>query len=108
MNKKKARTNEYIDKNDDLLNWFNDNYELTTEVTDIVKIKEVFDLYKESDEYQALYKKERPNLSSFTEDIKSNKHLRSKYKERLKIQDTNTTIRNVLQGVRCIDKDNDQ
>jgi phage/plasmid-associated DNA primase len=103
----KARTNEYIDKNDDLLNWFNDNYELTTEVTDIVKIKEVFDLYKESDEYQALYKKERPNLSSFTEDIKSNKHLRSKYKERLKIQDTNTTIRNVLQGVRCIDKDND-
>jgi len=103
----KARTNEYIDKNDDLLNWFNDNYELTTEETDIVKIKEVFDLYKESDEYQALYKKERPNLSRFTEDVKSNKHLRSKYKERLKIQHSNTTLRSVLQGVRCIDKDDD-
>jgi phage/plasmid-associated DNA primase len=102
-----ARTNEYIDKNDDLLNWFNDNYELTTEETDIVKIKEVFDLYKESDEYQALYKKERPNLSRFTEDIRSNKHLRSKYKERLKIQKTNTTLRSVLQGVRLIEKDDD-
>jgi phage/plasmid-associated DNA primase len=103
-----ARTNEYIDKNDDLLNWFNDNYELTTEETDIVKIKEVFDLYKESDEYQALYKKERPNLSIFTEDIRSNKHLRSKYKERLKIQKNNTTLRSVLQGVRQIyNNDND-
>ena len=101
----KARTNEYIDKNDDLLNWFNDNYELTTEETDIVKIKDIFNLYKESDEYQALYKKERPNLSTFTEDIRSNKHLRSKYKERLKIQKTNTTLRSVLQGVRLIEKD---
>jgi hypothetical protein len=101
----KARTNEYIDKNDDLLNWFNDNYELTTKKEDIVKIKDIFDLYKDSDDYQALYKKERPNLSRFTEDIKSNKHLRSKYKERIKIEKTNTTIRSVLQGVILIEKD---
>lgn len=104
----KARTNEYIDKNDDLLNWFNENYELTKEETDIVKVKDVFELYKESDEYLALYKKERPNLSAFTEDIRSNKHLRSKYKERIKIQQTNTTLRSVLQGVKRIyDCDND-
>jgi len=100
-----SRTNEYIDKNDDLLNWFNDNYELTTEETDIVKIKEVFDLYKEGDEYQALYKKERPNLSRFTEDIKSNKHLRSKYKEKINDNKNKTCVRNVLQGVRLIEKD---
>jgi len=104
----KARTNEYIDKNDELLNWFNDNYELTKEETDIVKVKDIFELYKESDEYLALYKKERPNLSRFTEDIKSNKHLRSKYKERIKIQQTNTTLRSVLQGVkRVYDCDDD-
>ena len=103
----KARTNEYIDKNDELLNWFNDNYELTTNEEDIVKIKDIFNLYKESDEYNALYKKERPNLSRFTEDIRSNKHLRSKYKERLKIQKNNTTLRSVLQGVRLIEKDDD-
>lgn len=101
----KARTNEYIDKNDELLNWFNDNYELTTEEEDIVKIKDIFDLYKESDEYQALYKKERPNLSRFTEDIRSNKHLRSKYKDRIKIQKTNSTLRSVLQGVKLIEKE---
>jgi phage/plasmid-associated DNA primase len=99
------RTNEYIDKNDDLLNWFNDNYELTTKEEDIVKIKDIFDLYKDSDDYQALYKKERPNLSRFTEDIRSNKHLRSKYKERFKIQNNNTTVRSVLQGVILIEKD---
>ena len=107
----KARTNEYIDKNDDLLNWFNDNYELTTKKEDIVKIKDVFDLYKDSDDYQALYKKERPNLSRFTEDIKSNKHLRSKYKERINDNKNKTCVRNVLQGVRQIinfDDDDDE
>lgn len=112
----KARTNEYIDKNDELLNWFNDNYELTTEETDIVKIKDVFDLYKESDDYQALYKKERPNLSRFTEDIKSNKHLRSKYKDVIqydwlkKIYNV-VKMRSVLQGVKQIynlDNDTDE
>jgi len=52
-----------------------------------------------------LYKKERPNLSRFTEDIKSNKHLRSKYKDRIKIEKTNTTMRSVLQGVILIEKE---
>lgn len=101
----KARTNEYIDKNDELLNWFNDNYELTTKETDIVKIKDVFNLYKESDEYNALYKKERPNLSRFTEDIRSNKHLRSKYKEKINDNKNKTCLRSVLQGVRLIEKE---
>ena len=103
----KARTNEYIDKNDELLNWFNDNYELTTKEEDIVKIKDIFDLYKESDEYQALYKKERPNLSRFTEDIRSNKHLRSKYKEKINDNKNKTCVRNVLQGVKLIENKDD-
>ena len=65
-------------------------------------------LKKESDEYQALYKKERPNLSRFTEDIRSNKHLRSKYKEKINDNKNKTCMRSVLQGVRQIyNNDND-
>jgi len=116
------RTAEYIDSNDEFYAWFEENYELTTNQEDIVKIKNVFEKYKCSDIYINLYKKERPTLSRFTNDIITHKYLRSKYKEVLQITNKDSSLyikykqvkmRNVLQGVKplandCLINDTDE
>jgi len=98
----RERTNDYIESNDEFYTWFLENYEFTTNETDIIKIKDMFDSYKYSDVYNNLYKKERPTITKFNNEVMTHKYLRSKYKDRIKNQKINTTIRNVLVGVKSL------
>ena len=106
----KEATKNYIDNNDNIYNWVLENYELTTEKQDVIKIKDMYELYKESDEYKNAYKKERKTLKSFSTEITNHKYLRSKYVEKLQdnfVKDIYgvSLMRSVLVGIKLINSD---
>tara|TARA_R110001606_G_scaffold382702_1_gene544622 strand:+ start:33 stop:2486 length:2454 start_codon:yes stop_codon:yes gene_type:complete len=112
----KEDTDKYIDDNDNIYNWVLENYELTQSNQDVIKIKDMYDLYKNSDEYQNTYKKDRKTLKSFSNEIITHKYLRSKYNEELRFQGTDeynwikkiynvAKIRSCLQGIKLIKHD---
>ena len=82
----KERTREYLMDNDDLLCWFQENYIKDVEGIPI-KVKDVFEHYKESSQYQNLTKQARRKLSekNFKILIETNVELRKYYVERKQI-----------------------
>ena len=87
---------------------FLENYEFTKNETDIIKIKDMFDSYKYSDVYNNLYKKERPTITKFNNEVMTHKYLRPKYKDTISRKDWLKTkygvlqMRNVLVGVKLL------
>ena len=77
----KNDTKKYMDDNDNIYNWVLENYELTTNKEDVIKLKDMYEEYKKSDEYQNTYKKDRKTLKTFTSEIITHKYLKSKYVE---------------------------
>jgi len=75
----KNDTKKYMDDNDNIYNWVLENYELTTNKEDVIKLKDMYEEYKKSDEYQNTYKKDRKTLKTFTSEIITHKYLKSKY-----------------------------
>ena len=75
----KNDTKKYMEDNDNVHNWVMENYELTTNTEDVVKLKDMYEEYKKSDEYQNAYKKDRKTLKTFSMEIITHKRLKSKY-----------------------------
>lgn len=110
----KHDTKKYMDDNDNIYNWVLENYELTTNKEDVIKLKDMYEEYKKNDEYQNTYKKDRKTLKTFKSEIITHKNLKSKYVEELRCQSKNeednwikikygvSKMRSVLIGVKLI------
>ena len=79
----KQRSKSYVMDNDDFLGWITDNYILTNDDNDVIKIKDIFNCYKNGDYYNNMTKKQKRqnNYKNFSEKIKHHLVLRKKYKE---------------------------
>lgn len=98
----KLRSREYVIGNDELLQWFDKEFEITNDKKDHVTLKDLYASFKLSDIWHNLDKNERRtnfNYKNFSENVKSNIKLRKLYKER-----TNK-IKQVLIGVKQIEED---
>ena len=103
----KNDTKKYMEDNDNVHNWVMENYELTTNTEDVVKLKDMYEEYKKSDEYQNAYKKDRKTLKTFSVEIMTHKRLKSKYVEVLQDKFLESKynckkMRSVLIGVKSI------
>ena len=79
------RSKEYIMGNDELLEWIHDNCIITDDKDDIVKLKDLFDIFKLSDFYKnlsILEKRNEWNRQCFIDKLKTNLELSKFYKER--------------------------
>jgi hypothetical protein len=90
----KKRTNEYLEGCDEVLNFFNENYQKSEEKTKELKVKDIYDNFRQSDIYLNMNKAEKRafNYSKFTNEVKTNIFLRKYYKER------SGNIRNIILG----------
>jgi len=79
----KERTNAYLEANDELKSWFDENYDFTGNRDDILQIKDIYEDFKEGDTWVNMSKRERRemNKKGFTEKITGNIHFRKYYKE---------------------------
>ena len=92
----KNRTDSYLELSCVLLQWFKENYELTSDNSDNVKIDYIHKDFKASEYYMNLTKAERRtyNLTYFIGYFSNNIITKKYYKKKLQIH--NTCIRNVL------------
>jgi phage/plasmid-associated DNA primase len=74
---------EYMADSDDFANWFYSIYEKTNEQKDMLNLREVYNIYKRSDLYENLSKrdKRKNNFNKLVKDINENPNLRMFYKE---------------------------
>jgi len=82
--KAKNDTREYLLDNDDMYNWFIDNYEKTDDKTAFIKIKTIYDLWKTSDLYNNMSKssKRKANMKNFKQNhILDNNEMKKYYIE---------------------------
>ena len=82
--KAKNDTREYLLDNDDMYNWFIDNYEKTDDKTSFVKLKGIYDMWKTSDLYNNMNKasKRKANMKNFKQNyIIDNNELKKYYVE---------------------------
>ena len=71
-----------------LLTWFNDNYELTGQDTDIVKIKDLYDTFRQSIMWESISKADRRSkwtkvgvISAIQHNIELMTHFKDRYKK---------------------------
>jgi len=100
----KERTRAYIDDQDTFNNWVKENYEFTDNLEDTIKIKDMYNLYTTSQEYQNTERTSRPNLKRFKLDyVMSDKILKNKYKDRYRPYDENGVRKeytNIILGIK--------
>jgi len=99
----KQQTSQYIDNQNSFKFWLEDNYQLTQDDTDIVKVKDMFNEYMTSEEYKNTNREHRPNLHKFTLDfVRSDKKLKNKYRESFRPQKDGVRkeTRSVLLGIK--------
>ena len=80
----KQRTESYLMGSDELLSWFNENYQYVDDKKIQVKIKDIFDIFKSSEFYRNLTtieKRSTWNKKGFIEQIQTNMILRKYYKK---------------------------
>jgi phage/plasmid-associated DNA primase len=77
------RNNNYLCGSDELYMWFNDKFEKTDNVKDIIKLKDVYELYQNSEYYNNLTKlqKRQNNYKHFNEKLENNIFLKKYVKE---------------------------
>jgi phage/plasmid-associated DNA primase len=75
-------TKAYMADSDDFVNWFYTEYEVGDNKNDVVKIKDVYGLYKDSDLYKNLNKKEKRknNKDKLIKDIEANPSMKAFFK----------------------------
>ncbi len=106
----RERTKCYIDSNNTFGNWWQHNYKITGEDTDIVKVKDMFNMYKDSDDYKNMRRDQRPNLTQFTMMmVMTENKLKSRYRERFRFYKNKKQIevRSVLIGMISENNDSD-
>ena len=79
----KNRTLEYLGMSNDILVWMNNNYDVTENKTDIIKLKNAFDDFKESEYYYNLSKadKRKYNKKYFIEQFSNGPFFKKYYHE---------------------------
>lgn len=77
------RSKEYVVDNEDYYGWFQENYEITNNKDDIIKMKSVFNKYKISEYYMHLTKREKRknNYKNFCDKTKHHLILKNMYRE---------------------------
>jgi len=77
------RNRQYSASSDEMLNWFDDNYEKTTNNKDTFKLKLIYENFKSSDYFNNLnkLKKRQNNYKKFVEKLQSNIFLKKYVKE---------------------------
>lgn len=97
------RTNSYLEMSCNILSWINDKYEKTKLKTDFVKLKDVYNKFKESDYFYNLSKNQKRtyNKNYFIKEISENIFFRGHYQEKYNI------YTNVLTNYKEIDEDSD-
>lgn len=80
------RTKNYLEKSMDIISWFKDNFELTNNIKDIVKIKDIYEHFINSNIYNNMTKNEKKkyNKTYFIEYISTNPFFRHYYCEKNK------------------------
>jgi hypothetical protein len=80
----KERTQLYLELSCNIVQWFKDNYELTNNKNDTIKIKDLFEDFTNSEYYTNLSKNEKRkyNKSYFIEYIQNNIFFRKYYIEK--------------------------
>ncbi len=70
----KFRNMEYMKMSDDYYNFIEDNFEKTDNKKDIIKLKEVYEIYKNTEDYSNLSKeqKRKNNYKNFTSNLETN------------------------------------
>ena len=79
----RTRSKDYVIENEEFFGWFNEKYIITNNVNnDIVKVKDLFNNYKNSEFYMHLTKKQKRkcNLKNFQETIKHHLILKNHYR----------------------------
>jgi len=76
-----ARSANFVMDSDELFEWFNDHYDLTNEKDDVLKMVDVYDLFKSSEFFQEKTKEEKRKLNKkgFIEAIASSVAFKGKY-----------------------------
>lgn len=105
--KAKNDTREYLLDNDDMYNWFIDNYEKTDDKTAFIKIKDLYLNWKESEFFNNMSKasKRKANMKHFKQDnIIDNNEMKKYYVEDSSrtIDGKNITIKNCIVGWKLI------
>ena len=80
----KERTMSYLELSCQLLPWFKENYELTNNKKDFIKIGDIFELFKSSETYSNMSKYERKkyNKNYFKDYFENNIMTRKYYREK--------------------------
>lgn len=102
----KQQTSQYIDNQNSFKFWLEDKYELTDNQEDIVKVRDMFNLYCESEEYKNTNREHRPNLHKFTLDfVRGSKKLKNKFRAEYRPQTDGVRIkmRSILLGIKLKD-----
>ena len=94
----KLRVMENISNSDDFTSWFREQYESTDDKKQIILLKDVYNIYKNSDMYFNLskYEKRQMTYKYFISTVENNVILRKDYRERLNMN--GTFFRKVLVG----------
>ena len=103
----KDRVKHYMSKSNKMMNWFIGKYEqvISDESEPVIKIKDIFDDYKNSNDYSNYNKMEKRNMTQekFIEFFEKNAYTKRYYKHRY--QRNGVNMRNVLIGFRLIPED---
>ena len=95
----KERTKAYIDSNDSLLSWATQRYIYEKDKpTNFIKVSDMYNDFKDSDEYERLHKSARPTKKIFFKSVEENKSFKNTFHARKKVDEKD--YRNILLGWR--------
>lgn len=107
------RSTAYVMNNDELINWFDERYEINNNCLDVITLKSMYSNFKDSEYYRKLDKDERRTLGSkksFEEAISKNIKFRRLYKidYRPYINNKQVKFSTCLVGVKETNGDDDE
>jgi phage/plasmid-associated DNA primase len=81
----------YMSDCDNFFNWFNEVYDKTDNNHDVVKMCDLYDIFRSSDLYLNLSKKEKRSMNKkkLTEEVSNDPNLKTHFRDRIKIKGNN-------------------
>jgi len=94
----KERTKAYIDSNDSLLSWATQRYIYEKDTKNFIKVADMYNDFRDSDEYDRLHKTTRPTKKIFFKNVEENKSFKTTFHGKKKV--LGKDYRNILLGWR--------
>ena len=94
----KERTKAYIDSNDSLLSWATQRYIYEKDTKNFIKVADMYDAFRDSDDYDRLHKTARPTKTIFFKNVEENKSFKTTFHGKKKV--SGKDYRNILLGWR--------